>query len=175
MKWSPHLNTVFYRSVWDHTLTVALFFVQECQHACLTRLLCPLPSPPLSGFRQRRRELLWESSSPLETCPHLVESVPCEDPACYLWQVQHEERCIPTKSPCGPGTAVQNVTCVSAEGNVPHLHHKFVFIQSLNTERVFLYFNFTFFQLLKPKECFWHFGKSYSFYPKTQTFVHIYN
>lgn len=68
--------------------------------------------------------MLWESSSPLETCPHLVESVPCEDPVCYLWQVQQEGRCVPAKSPCGPGTAVQSVTCVSAEGNVLHLHHK---------------------------------------------------
>lgn len=83
-----------------------------------------LPSSSLSGFRQRRREVLWESSSPPETCPHLVESIPCEDPACYLRQVQQEERCIPTKSSCGPGTAVQNVTCVSAEGTILNLHHK---------------------------------------------------
>lgn len=62
--------------------------------------------------------MLWESSSPPETCPHLVESIPCEDPVCYLWQVQQEETCIPTKSSCGPGTAAQNVTCVSAEGTV---------------------------------------------------------
>lgn len=78
----------------------------------------------LSGFRQRRREVLWEFSSPPETCPHLVESIPCEDPVCYLWQVQQEGRCSPTKGACGPGSAVQNVTCVSAEGNVLDLYHK---------------------------------------------------
>lgn len=102
------------------------------------------PSHSLSGFRQRRRELLWESSSPPETCPHLVESLPCEDPACYQWQVQQEERCIPTQSPCGPGTAVQNVTCVSAEGNVLNLHQ-------VGVTPVF------FPQLLMPEEYFWHF------------------
>lgn len=73
---------------------------------------------PLSGFRQRRREVLWESDSSLEgTCPHLLESVPCDDPACYLWQVQQEERCIPAKGPCGPGAAARNITCVNTEGN----------------------------------------------------------
>ncbi len=68
--------------------------------------------------------MLWESSSPPENCPHLVEFIPCEDPTCYLWQVQLEESCTPTKGPCGAGTAAQNVTCVSAEGNALNLHHK---------------------------------------------------
>ncbi|KAG8000762.1 Thrombospondin type-1 domain-containing protein 7B [Nibea albiflora] len=97
-----------------------------CQHHCLLSQWsswgaclhdnCKEPQGK-RGFRQRRREVLWESSIPPETCPHLVESVPCEDPVCYQWKVQQEERCIPTESPCGPGTAVQNVTCVSAEEN----------------------------------------------------------
>lgn len=62
--------------------------------------------------------MLWESSSSPEACPHLVESVPCEDPTCYLWQVQQEGSCVPDKASCGPGSAVQNVTCVSYQGNV---------------------------------------------------------
>lgn len=70
-----------------------------------------------SGFRQRRREVLWESGSLLETCPHLVESIPCEDPTCYLWQIK-EDPCIPTSGSCGPGTAIQNVSCVSTQGKV---------------------------------------------------------
>ncbi|XP_040005222.1 thrombospondin type-1 domain-containing protein 7B [Xiphias gladius] len=75
------------------------------------------------GFRQRRREVLWESSSSPETCPHLVESTPCEDPGCYRWQVQQEGSCIPNKHSCGPGIAVQKVTCVSSEGeDVPITH-----------------------------------------------------
>uniref|UniRef100_A0A3Q4ARY6 Thrombospondin type-1 domain-containing protein 7A n=1 Tax=Mola mola TaxID=94237 RepID=A0A3Q4ARY6_MOLML len=90
-----------------------------CQHNCLLSHWSPWGAclqdnckepQGKRGFRQRRREVLWESSSPLDSCPHLVEAVPCEDPACHLWQVQHEERCIPTKGPCGPGTAVRNVT-----------------------------------------------------------------
>lgn len=83
-------------------------------------------APPLSlsGFRQRRREVLWQSSHPLETCPHLVESIPCDNPICYLWQAKQEEKCIPTKGSCGPGTAILNMTCVSAEGNTLDLHSK---------------------------------------------------
>uniref|UniRef100_A0A3B4YAH4 Thrombospondin type-1 domain-containing protein 7A n=1 Tax=Seriola lalandi dorsalis TaxID=1841481 RepID=A0A3B4YAH4_SERLL len=75
--------------------------------------------PQGKKFRQRKRKVLWESSSSPETCPHLVESVPCEDPTCYLWQVQQEGSCIPNKGSCGPGTAVQNVTCVSSEDDPP--------------------------------------------------------
>lgn len=117
------------------------FFCTEISIAPLTTCFCSppsLPSSSLSGFRQRRREVLWESSSPPETCPHLVESIPCEDPTCYLWQVQQEERCTPTKSSCGPGTAVQNVTCVSAEGNVLDLHHKRTACINVKILRVFL-------------------------------------
>ncbi|KAM8857281.1 thrombospondin type-1 domain-containing protein 7B isoform 1-T2 [Synchiropus picturatus] len=68
------------------------------------------------GFTHRRRWALWESSSPLETCPHLIESIPCEDPVCYRWKTHYQGRCLPTTSPCGPGTAVQNVTCVDPRG-----------------------------------------------------------
>ncbi|XP_029315244.1 thrombospondin type-1 domain-containing protein 7B isoform X2 [Cottoperca gobio] len=103
-----------------------------CQHHCLLSQWSPWGAclhdnckepQGKKGFRQKRREVLWESSSPPETCPHLVESIPCDDPTCYLWQVQQEERCIPTKSSCGPGTTAQNVTCVSAEGDdVPITH-----------------------------------------------------
>lgn len=61
--------------------------------------------------------MLWASSSPLDVCPHLVESIPCEEPACYLWQVQ-QGKCTPNKSSCGPGTVVQSAKCISAEGTV---------------------------------------------------------
>uniref|UniRef100_A0A671XNQ9 Thrombospondin type-1 domain-containing protein 7A n=1 Tax=Sparus aurata TaxID=8175 RepID=A0A671XNQ9_SPAAU len=101
-----------------------------CQHSCLLSQWSPWGAclhdnckepQGKKGFRQRRREVLWESSSPLETCPHLVESVPCEDPVCYLWQVQQEGRCVPAKSPCGPGTAVQreDVPAAHCEGDPP--------------------------------------------------------
>uniref|UniRef100_A0A672YXA7 Thrombospondin, type I, domain containing 7Ba n=1 Tax=Sphaeramia orbicularis TaxID=375764 RepID=A0A672YXA7_9TELE len=67
------------------------------------------------GFRLRRRQVLWVSSSPPQTCPHLVESVPCEEPVCYQWHVE-ELPCVPAQSPCGPGRAVHNLTCVDSEG-----------------------------------------------------------
>ena len=67
--------------------------------------------------------MLWESGGTLGTCPHLTEFIPCEDPACYLWLVQQDGGCIPTKSSCGPGSAVQNATCASAEGNALDLTH----------------------------------------------------
>ncbi|XP_039883311.1 thrombospondin type-1 domain-containing protein 7B isoform X1 [Simochromis diagramma] len=96
-----------------------------CQHYCLLTGWSPWGAclydsceepHGKKGFRQRRREVLWESSGTLGTCPHLTEFIPCDDPACYLWQVQQEGRCIPTKNSCGPGTAIQNVTCVNAKG-----------------------------------------------------------
>lgn len=118
-------------------------------------LFPPTPFSSLSGFRQRRREALWQSSSPPETCPHLVESIPCEDPACYLWQVQQEERCIPTKGSCGPGAAAQNMTCVTAEGTLLHLHPMgigCIKIKTLtHTMEIFLVVQFG---LLSAKECF---------------------
>uniref|UniRef100_A0A3P9C4G4 Thrombospondin type 1 domain containing 7B n=1 Tax=Maylandia zebra TaxID=106582 RepID=A0A3P9C4G4_9CICH len=94
-----------------------------CQHYCLLTGWSPwgaclydsCEEPHGKKFRQRRREVLWESSGTLGTCPHLTEFIPCDDPACYLWQVQQEGRCIPTKNSCGPGAAIQNVTCVNAK------------------------------------------------------------
>uniref|UniRef100_A0A672IR05 Thrombospondin type-1 domain-containing protein 7A n=1 Tax=Salarias fasciatus TaxID=181472 RepID=A0A672IR05_SALFA len=59
------------------------------------------------GFRQRRRDVLWQTDSALGTCPHLTEFIPCEDPSCYLWQVDQEGGCIPNKSSCGPGSSAQ--------------------------------------------------------------------
>uniref|UniRef100_A0A672IN85 Thrombospondin, type I, domain containing 7Ba n=1 Tax=Salarias fasciatus TaxID=181472 RepID=A0A672IN85_SALFA len=65
---------------------------------------------------RHKKDVLWQTDSALGTCPHLTEFIPCEDPSCYLWQVDQEGGCIPNKSSCGPGSAVHNITCVSAEG-----------------------------------------------------------
>ncbi|KAK7939999.1 hypothetical protein WMY93_003325 [Mugilogobius chulae] len=72
------------------------------------------PHHKKEGFRSRSREVLWVSSSPPESCPHVLESIPCEDPACFHWDIQ-EGSCAPAQSSCGPGTAQQNVSCVSHE------------------------------------------------------------
>uniref|UniRef100_A0A672IN76 Thrombospondin type-1 domain-containing protein 7A n=1 Tax=Salarias fasciatus TaxID=181472 RepID=A0A672IN76_SALFA len=63
------------------------------------------------GFRQRRRDVLWQTDSALGTCPHLTEFIPCEDPSCYLWQVDQEGGCIPNKSSCGPGS--RKLSCIN--------------------------------------------------------------
>ncbi|XP_061782034.1 thrombospondin type-1 domain-containing protein 7B isoform X1 [Nerophis lumbriciformis] len=96
-----------------------------CQHHCLLSHWSPWGAcvhdkckdpHGKKGFIQRRREVMWASSSPLDVCPHLAESIPCEDPACYRWQVQREGKCMPDNSTCGPGTVARSVQCVSAEG-----------------------------------------------------------
>ncbi|XP_077473854.1 thrombospondin type-1 domain-containing protein 7B isoform X1 [Stigmatopora argus] len=96
----------------------------SCQHRCLLSHWSPWGScihdnckDPLGkkGFIQRSREVLWTSSSSQDVCPHLIEFIPCEDPACYTWHVQ-QEKCMPTNSTCGLGAVVQSVKCVSTEG-----------------------------------------------------------
>ncbi|KTF93859.1 hypothetical protein cypCar_00012263, partial [Cyprinus carpio] len=66
------------------------------------------------GYRQRRREVLEEGSG-TESCAHLLESMPCEDPVCFLWQVQSEGACVPTEGNCGNGTRTQTVACVNSQ------------------------------------------------------------
>ncbi|XP_036396447.1 thrombospondin type-1 domain-containing protein 7B [Megalops cyprinoides] len=66
------------------------------------------------GFRQRTRWVLGEAAG--ESCPHLTESMPCEDPACFAWQVASEEPCVPSGGTCGPGTQTLGLICASAQG-----------------------------------------------------------
>ncbi|KAK7877677.1 hypothetical protein WMY93_031614, partial [Mugilogobius chulae] len=47
------------------------------------------------GFKLRRREIVNEPSGGPGNCPHLVEAVPCEDPACWSWRVLSLEQCVP--------------------------------------------------------------------------------
>ncbi|CAL8267595.1 unnamed protein product [Lota lota] len=80
---------------------------------------CLQPQEPQrkKGFRHRRRQVLWEPADvSSQTCPHLLESDPCEDPACYLWRTRPLEECVPSADACGPGTAGQNVTCADTQG-----------------------------------------------------------
>ncbi|XP_041663347.1 thrombospondin type-1 domain-containing protein 7B [Cheilinus undulatus] len=97
----------------------------SCQHHCLLSHWSPWGAcihdncrepQGKKGFRKRTREVLLKSGSPRQACPHLVEFIPCEDPACYLWQVQQEGGCILNKTTCGPGTVARKVTCISTEG-----------------------------------------------------------
>ncbi|XP_015415776.1 PREDICTED: thrombospondin type-1 domain-containing protein 7B-like, partial [Myotis davidii] len=67
------------------------------------------------GFRMRQRHVLMESTGPAGHCPHLVESVPCEDPMCYRWLVS-EGICIPDHGKCGPGHRILKAVCQNDRG-----------------------------------------------------------
>ncbi|XP_045874178.1 thrombospondin type-1 domain-containing protein 7B [Meles meles] len=67
------------------------------------------------GFRLRRRHVLMESTGPAGHCPHLVESVPCEDPMCYRW-LASEGICIPDHGKCGLGHRILKAVCQNDRG-----------------------------------------------------------
>lgn len=67
------------------------------------------------GFRMRQRHVLMESTGPAGHCPHLVESVPCEDPVCYQW-LTSEGICIPDHGKCGPGHRILKAVCQNEQG-----------------------------------------------------------
>lgn len=70
----------------------------------------------LTGFRQRRRHVVREPAYTSHGCPHLVESIPCEDPVCFRWHVAFEEPCALSEGVCGPGIKSQSFVCVTAQG-----------------------------------------------------------
>ncbi|XP_066202247.1 thrombospondin type-1 domain-containing protein 7B [Saccopteryx leptura] len=67
------------------------------------------------GFRMRRRHVLMESTGPAGHCPHLIESVLCEDPVCYQWLVS-EGLCIPNNGKCGLGHRILKAVCQNDQG-----------------------------------------------------------
>ncbi|XP_004626441.1 thrombospondin type-1 domain-containing protein 7B [Octodon degus] len=67
------------------------------------------------GFRTRQRHILMESTGPAGHCPHLVESVPCEDPMCYRWWAS-EGICIPDHGKCGMGHRILKAVCQDEKG-----------------------------------------------------------
>ncbi|XP_069894326.1 thrombospondin type-1 domain-containing protein 7B [Dipodomys merriami] len=67
------------------------------------------------GFKMRQRHVLMESTGPMGHCPHLVESVPCEDPMCYQWLVS-EGICISDHGKCGPGHRILKAVCQDEKG-----------------------------------------------------------
>ncbi|XP_012505956.1 PREDICTED: thrombospondin type-1 domain-containing protein 7B [Propithecus coquereli] len=70
------------------------------------------------GFRTRQRHVLMESTGPAGHCPHLVESVPCEDPICYRW-LASEGICIPDHGKCGLGHRILKAICQDDRGGKP--------------------------------------------------------
>lgn len=69
------------------------------------------------GLKLRRRQIINEPTEGPETCPHLEEAVPCEDPTCYSWQLVRLDPCVPRDEKiCGPGTRFAHVKCVNNSG-----------------------------------------------------------
>ncbi|KAM9235501.1 thrombospondin type-1 domain-containing protein 7B [Leptosomus discolor] len=72
------------------------------------------------GFRMRQRQVIVDPVGTLAGCPHLIESIPCEDPACYEWIVS-EGVCVTDHGKCGPGSSILKAVCKSKKGEeVPH-------------------------------------------------------
>lgn len=67
------------------------------------------------GFRTRQRHVLMESTGPSGHCPHLLESVPCEDPTCYRW-LASEGICFPDHGKCGLGHRILKAVCQNDHG-----------------------------------------------------------
>lgn len=69
------------------------------------------------GLKLRRRWIINKPTEGPETCPHLEEAMPCEDPACYSWQLVRLDPCVPRdEKTCGPGSRFAHVKCVNNSG-----------------------------------------------------------
>ncbi|NXC13134.1 THS7B protein, partial [Corythaeola cristata] len=72
------------------------------------------------GFRMRQRQVIVDPVGTLAVCPHLIESIPCEDPVCYEWIVS-EGICVTDHGKCGPGNRRLKAVCKNKKGEeVPH-------------------------------------------------------
>ncbi|NWX72371.1 THS7B protein, partial [Alca torda] len=72
------------------------------------------------GFRMRQRQVIVDPAGTLAGCPHLIESIPCEDPVCYKWIVS-EGICVTDHGKCGPGNRMLKAVCKNKTGEeVPH-------------------------------------------------------
>ncbi|XP_075367636.1 thrombospondin type-1 domain-containing protein 7B isoform X2 [Mycteria americana] len=72
------------------------------------------------GFRMRQRQVIVDPVGTLAGCPHLIESILCEDPVCYEWIVS-EGICVADRGKCGPGSRMLKAVCKNKKGEeVPH-------------------------------------------------------
>lgn len=79
---------------------------------------CPVDSALLfPGFRMRQRQVVVDPVGTLAGCPHLVESIPCEDARCHEWLVA-EGPCVTDRGKCGPGHRVLKAVCRSRRGEL---------------------------------------------------------
>jgi len=63
----------------------------------------------------RQRQVIVDPVGTLTACPHLVESIPCEDPVCYEWIVS-EGMCVTDHGKCGPGNRILKAVCKNKKG-----------------------------------------------------------
>nr|XP_038038274.1 LOW QUALITY PROTEIN: thrombospondin type-1 domain-containing protein 7B [Anas platyrhynchos] len=72
------------------------------------------------GFKMRQRHVIMDPVGPSAGCPHLVESIPCEDPVCYEWIIS-EGICVTDHGKCGLGNRILKTVCKNKKGEeVPH-------------------------------------------------------
>ncbi|RLW04808.1 hypothetical protein DV515_00005689 [Chloebia gouldiae] len=82
---------------------------ESCQHHHGGRVNPALLFP---GFRMRQRQVVVDPVGAVAGCPHLVESIPCEDARCHEWVVS-EGTCVTDRGRCGPGHRVLKAVCKS--------------------------------------------------------------
>ncbi|XP_053326814.1 thrombospondin type-1 domain-containing protein 7B [Spea bombifrons] len=69
------------------------------------------------GVKLRRRHIIVDATGPGGNCPHLVESIPCDNPVCYKWAVSGDLQCVPENGECGHGRYQVNTTCQDENGH----------------------------------------------------------
>ncbi|XP_025979254.2 thrombospondin type-1 domain-containing protein 7B [Dromaius novaehollandiae] len=67
------------------------------------------------GFRMRHRHVIADPVGTLAGCPHLTESIPCEDPVCYEWIIS-EGICVTDHGKCGLGNRILKAVCKNNRG-----------------------------------------------------------
>ncbi|POI36229.1 hypothetical protein CIB84_000018 [Bambusicola thoracicus] len=86
------------------------------------------------GFRMRQRHVIVDPVGTLAGCPHLVESIPCEDPTCYEWIVS-AGICVADHGKCGPGKHILKTVCKSKKGSAQtEIHYSHSSIDRADTE-----------------------------------------
>uniref|UniRef100_A0AAY4ECW1 Thrombospondin type-1 domain-containing protein 7A n=1 Tax=Denticeps clupeoides TaxID=299321 RepID=A0AAY4ECW1_9TELE len=127
---SPHHGREVSRPVNEKLCTGEMpSAVQHCSVPCPDQ--CPLSSwsswgaclrdnceepQGRKGWKLKKKKKNPEPAGVSDSCPHLLESVPCEGSACFLWRVDTEGACAPSQGTCGPGAQTQRALCVNAEG-----------------------------------------------------------
>lgn len=83
-------------------------------------ILCAFNRNFFEGLKMRKRVIVREPVGGMESCPHLGEAIPCDEPTCYSWQLLKLEDCVPSgERECGPGTQLPQIQCGDSDGKDP--------------------------------------------------------